>query len=79
MPASFFNYNVMKKEAKDMKSICRVFHSALPDLQKNFSLMSGSSMSGLEAVLVRVYTNGLQPHFFGLLVCLFLLFLLLFI
>ena len=28
-------------------------------------------MSGLEAVLVRVYTNGLQPHFFGLFVCLF--------
>lgn len=35
----FLYYNVMKKEAKDMKSICRVFHSALPDLQKNFSLM----------------------------------------
>lgn len=35
----FLHYMVMKKEAKDMKSICRDFHSALPDVQKNLSLM----------------------------------------
>ena len=35
----FLHYKVMKKEAKDMKSICRDFHSALPDVQKNLSLM----------------------------------------
>ena len=35
----FLHYKVMKKEAKDIKTICRDFLSALPDVQKNLSLM----------------------------------------
>lgn len=46
----FLHYKVMKKEARDMKSICRVFNVALPEVQRDLSLMEGSGMSFLEVI-----------------------------
>ena len=40
----FLHYKVMKKEASDMKSICRVFYTALPEVQRDLSLMEGTGM-----------------------------------
>lgn len=53
----FLHYKVMKKEARDMKSICRVFNAALPKVQRDLSLMEGSGMSWLEVIL-----RGLTAH-----------------
>ena len=53
----FLHYKVTKKEARDMKSICRVFNPALPEVQRNLSLMEGSGMSWLEVIL-----RGLTAH-----------------
>ena len=47
----FLHYKVMKKEASDMKSICRVFNTALPEVQRDLSLMEGSRMSWLDVIL----------------------------
>ena len=35
----FFFFTVMKVEAKDMKSICRVFYQALPDIETDFQAL----------------------------------------
>ena len=40
----FLHYKVMKNEASDMKSICRVFNTALPEVQRDLSLMEGIRM-----------------------------------
>lgn len=53
----FLHYKVMKKEASDMKSICRVFKTALPEVQRDLSLMEGSSMSWLNVIL-----KGITAH-----------------
>lgn len=53
----FLYYKVMKKEASDMKSICRVFKTALPEVQRDLSLMEGSSMSWLNVIL-----KGITAH-----------------
>ena len=53
----FLHYKVMKKESRDMKSICRFFNTALPEVQRDLSLMEGSGMSWLKVIL-----KGLTAH-----------------
>ena len=50
----FLHYKVMKKEARDMQSICRVFNAALPEVQRDLLLMDLSGMSLLEVILRRL-------------------------
>ena len=40
-----------------MKSICRVFNAALPEVQRDLSLMEGSRMSWLDVIL-----KGITEH-----------------